>query len=382
MDAEVLECGDVSLDVWASRSDASGKGQDRYRIASCFLGVADGATPLAEEWPSNVGEFAETGLRNLAKLCTDPVMPVNEVWRRAIAATAAQHRLREPELSAGVAIARIVGEYLEFAAIGDCEAVVRRTTGEYLRLHDGRLQELDALAMNAPDAASEYRRMLQTRRAMNSAGGYWIFAGNPDAADHIVTRRLRADEVSAFLLYSDGFYRLVEPYHIAASVSELLDLVATRKPEELIALLRKHESEVLANSPEVSKSEPHRARRRDGCVRPGTRVASRRLAFGPVLGRFGEQVPHPALRSGEELLPRPDGVELIPLGRADTPITELENGRARQRGDHRRVGRHDRLRSLGADRVEYHQQGKARLERQSRLWLVEEVHAPLGESMP
>jgi hypothetical protein len=233
----------VHLEVWTCRSDMPAKGHDRSVVQPGFLGVADGATPLESDWPANVGEFARVALTSLARFSADAKTGIRDVWQRAIAATSEKFELTGPRLSSGIAMARLVDGDLEFALIGDCEIVVELVSGEILRLFDGRLRTLDAIAAGKPDSEQEYQQLLATRASMNSAGGYWIFAGDTDAADHTVNERLPASEVAAFLLYTDGFYRLVEPYGVAGSAEDLLTMVRERGLAAMVSLLRERESD-------------------------------------------------------------------------------------------------------------------------------------------
>jgi hypothetical protein len=107
-------------------------------------------------------------------------------------------------VSCSVAFVRERGDTLEFSALGDCVALVMRTDGGLLRMVDDTIAHLDRAAEQSRSPATAYRR---NRNSMNTAGGYWIFADSPAAADHVRVEQFPARTVAAFVLFSDGVAR-------------------------------------------------------------------------------------------------------------------------------------------------------------------------------
>ena len=216
------------------------KGQDRLLVTPRFIGVADGATPLDPSWPANVGDFAADALHELATASANEARDIRAVWRQAITTTAAKFSVKEPELSCGVAMARPVRDSIEIATLGDCGVIVRCTDNSLVSLRDTRLSVLDEEAASAIGPEMQ-RRLAYNRASMNTPAGYWVFAAHPGAADHICTKQIPMSEVVDLLLFSDGFYRLRDPYGIISGDGALVTMVRKLGPAQAIQQLRDYE---------------------------------------------------------------------------------------------------------------------------------------------
>lgn len=222
-------------------SAAPGKGQDRYLIRSDFIGVADGATPLDSSWPSDSGAFSEFALNELAGASEMAEMEIVSVWRQAISKTAQHFSVIEPQLSCGVAIARRSGDTIETSTLGDCGAIILDRRGSIISIRDNRLSELDH-EVDLASGEDAQRKKLANRDSLNSPGGYWAFSANTDAADHILTSRIRLQDLECLILYTDGFYRIRDPYDKVQNDRQLLKLVRDLGAAGSIEWLRKYEN--------------------------------------------------------------------------------------------------------------------------------------------
>jgi hypothetical protein len=229
-------------------SAAQGKGQDRYLIKAHFAGVADGATPLDPSWPSNAGEFAAFALSELAQASEQADMDIRTVWRRAISRAAKEFSVVEPQLSCGIAMARQIGDVIEFGTLGDCGAMILLRRGSVIDIRDDRLSELDH-EVDAVRGEEAQRRRLRNRASLNTPSGYWAFAAKTEAADHILTKRVNLDDVDKIVLYTDGFYRLRDLYHIFQSDSELLEFIGKLGARGALESLRHYEKSLPGGTP-------------------------------------------------------------------------------------------------------------------------------------
>jgi hypothetical protein len=84
----------------------------------------------------------------------------------------------------------------------------------------------------------------------------------------------------------------------------------------------------------------------------------------------------------EEVAPGLHDLQVIPPGRPDAPVTELEDARAGHRGDDGGMGRHDGLRPRVGQVVQQRHEAQARDERQRRVRLVHQVEAALVHPGP
>jgi hypothetical protein len=180
-----------------------GKGHDRVTSSPAFWGVADGATPLQPEWP-DPGHFADAALAALSEqFASNPSVAMTEIYRRAIE-TVRKIYLPKRLVSCAVAVAssRQDGR-LSIGVLGDCVAEVSLRSGEVAVITDSRISEIDAHADLLEGPARADRR-LANRLTMNSPAGYWIFALEPIAADHVKCADFVAEEVESFRLVTDG----------------------------------------------------------------------------------------------------------------------------------------------------------------------------------
>lgn len=219
------------------------KDQDRLLITADFIGVADGATPLSPTWPRNVGAFAGAALGELAAASRLKEIRVTEVWRTAIMASAREFSVTEPTMSCAVAFARVLAgtESIEVSSIGDCCIIIGYRDGSVRRLTDPRLPQLDRVAMAS--GGREVRRLqLENRARMNTDDGYWIFAADPRAADHVMSAHLDVAELDALAICTDGFYRALDTYHLVADDGDLLAMIRSRGPQGAVAEVRRFEA--------------------------------------------------------------------------------------------------------------------------------------------
>ena len=155
--------------------------------------------------------------------------------------------------SAGVAIFRVCGEWLEYFGLGDCDAIVETQQGEILVLEETALSALDrsALAQMVDYAKEHGCTMLEARAALhhvlvrnrdlrNTLNGYWIFDPTGVGIPYARTARWPLTEVKGIAVASDGFMQLVEPFGVAADRVVLYHMMKDKglapMAEELFAL--------------------------------------------------------------------------------------------------------------------------------------------------
>jgi hypothetical protein len=222
-------------------SAVEGKGHDRCLVTPDFVGIADGATPLDPSWPSDPGEFAAFALGELARGSKQVRADIVTVWRQAISRTANEFSVVEPQLSCSVTVARQTGDIIEVTCLGDCGAIILYHDGSIMSMRDDVISKFDNEADGASSEEAQ-RILLRNRSSLNTLGGYWAFSANTDAADHILTSRIRFDELENLVLYTDGFYRLRDYYKILRSDKELLQLVCKLGATAAIERLRQYEN--------------------------------------------------------------------------------------------------------------------------------------------
>ena len=256
-----ITLGDAHFAV--SALDLPIKGQDRLLARDGFAGVADGATPVAPG-PRDVGLFAADAL---AAIADHELVSLRQAVRCAIREVGHLTEDRAATPSAALAIAQARDDHLELGVLGDCLAIVRLRDGSTLVApRDPALLELDRLTAAAMGEVLQAGlafaiarlqvadRLVAQRRLMNRPGGYWIFAAEPDAADHLLEAAVPLASVESFLLCSDGFARLWDGLGAYVGPAELLDATRDLGLPEMGRLLREAEAadDPPLRSPRVS----------------------------------------------------------------------------------------------------------------------------------
>lgn len=247
IEAVCQPAGAVNEDRWGARDDN-------------MVWVLDGATGLADErvlpGPSDALWFVEQidgGLRGRAisgNMPADVLRPIVRQMRDAFAEAALRPDAPAVDLPGGaLAMLRLVEGTAELSSLGDCRVVHRDAHGAVSCFGTSKVTALDDLLVDevvrlqglglSPDAI--WQRVLpMTRRhraLANQPDGYWRLDLDERALAHIEIERKPARLGDAFLLLSDGFYRLVDVYR-RYSYETLLETAQQQGLAPLAAELR------------------------------------------------------------------------------------------------------------------------------------------------
>jgi len=193
-------------------------------------------------------------------LTTSPVEPLDNTLAEAIATTSRLHErtcdLSNPDSpSTTVAMARQRAGQFDYLTLADSPLLLD-DDGEVRVIKDDRTAHL-------PDYSPA-----GIRAARNSPEGFYVASTMPDAAHQAVRGSLPLDRVRRAALLTDGAARLVERFR-RLSWPDLLDLLSTRGPDELIRCTRRAED---------AETEAERATRRGKRHDDATAILLTRLA--------------------------------------------------------------------------------------------------------
>ena len=161
--------------------------------------------------------------------------------------------------SAGLSLLRTDGKTTDIYLIGDTQALVAYKDGRVVPLDNPNqraLQKLDKSVLdrmvelakerncNVLDTRTddEIEKMLQVNRAKknsNAPDGYWVCGTTEGTAKHGVTIRLNNNEISGFLLASDGFDFSV----LGLDEEELYKLITEKGTKVVSELIRKKQEQ-------------------------------------------------------------------------------------------------------------------------------------------
>jgi serine/threonine protein phosphatase PrpC len=246
----------------------SGTGDDRYGFdeGAGTAWVVDGATDVGTMrlfprldaiqaggpgWESDAAWYAE----RLSERFTRPPDPHEnaraylERCIRDMAVTAGEEAVlplegqpRHNMPSAGGIWMRRLGDTLEFAALGDCVAIVRtggRTefVGQLDLIKAEHALNRKQLAEPAGKAGG-YASARETRNRINTDGAHWVFSIHAEAAARADVTSVKMRGETHVLLMSDGFFRLVEPYALYDIETLMARAIEPDSLPELAAELR------------------------------------------------------------------------------------------------------------------------------------------------
>jgi len=235
---------------FATRSSPGCPNEDAVVAGADFAAVLDGATaePDTDSGCRHGVRWYATELAGLlgCSLASDShrTRPLTEVLYDACANLAQAHvdscdLTNSCSPTATVAIVRASARSVEYLVLGDATVALRLSTGEVQAVTDDRILKFDDLPWKS------------LRNYRNVPDGFWVAGSNPQAAQHAVVGTVSTADVDQIALFSDGAARLVSLY--GWKWSELIEVLDTRGPAEVIALTRATERE----SPQQADGKRH-----------------------------------------------------------------------------------------------------------------------------
>ncbi|MEM9740506.1 MAG: protein phosphatase 2C domain-containing protein [Pseudomonadota bacterium] len=244
------------LDCVNSPGKLGRMGDDRYGF-DAQMGTAwviDGATDATDLMPF---PGAESGAAWIAETLSDALLatpPGNigaPAYFRTILETVRARAEEECEVSldtlppealpiaSGIWMRRI-GDTVEFAWLGDCMAL-DVVNGSVLGPTEDVVKESTDTRRVLALSETEIWEQVRLARAARHVSGRPIFGLRPANGECVNLIRVPASKGAQFVLMSDGFYRLIEPYGLYNGV-ELARAVQARGLSAMITQLRDHEA--------------------------------------------------------------------------------------------------------------------------------------------
>ena len=239
--------------------------EDRATATARAVWILDGATGLSPQrlfpGPSDPAWFAATADALLARL-TDEGDDGTTLLRRLVSglqdacAVAALVPLAETEIelpSASLAAAQLAAGEIRLLLLGDCKLLLRQADGRVEAFDRSSVAPFDARVVEALRAfqsggetalaaiAPRLTPLLRENRLWkNRPGGYGVLTADPACLAFAETPRRAAADATHLLLATDGFYRLVDTYHMLTA-GELMQAALERGLAPLHAELRRLE---------------------------------------------------------------------------------------------------------------------------------------------
>ncbi|MCQ9388489.1 helix-turn-helix domain-containing protein [Brevibacterium sp. 50QC2O2] len=223
--------------------------EDTWGGTETMAWVIDGATQPGDTVGTvSAAEYART-LSDAIQHYSAPGDSLEQVLAAAIRAAATWPR-DEPGPAATVAMVRRRGTGYDWLVLGDAGFLVRNRAGSSQTVTDTRLASVahaertarqDARAAGA--GAATLRRLSQALyraelAARNTAGGYWVAADDPAAAEHALTGY--TEDVDGIYLATDGVLDCIGAGSLWATPGAAAEAWGSMPPEEAIVRAQRH----------------------------------------------------------------------------------------------------------------------------------------------
>lgn len=224
--------------------------EDWVATTSDLIVVLDGATIRTETGCRHGAAWytRKLGSAIVAGVAVSTDLTPTLLWE-AIDDVALRHRhtcdLSNPGTpSAAVGVVRCDGDMLRYLVLGDVTVVMETAEGVTV-VSDQRISasaaaeraEVDRYLIGSPEKAAALVAMKHAElAARNTAGGYWIAAAAPVAADHALTGEVPLSEVRRLAVFTDGAARYVDLFG-RGTWSDVLMMLAGSGPQWFIERL-------------------------------------------------------------------------------------------------------------------------------------------------
>lgn len=151
--------------------------------------------------------------------------------------------------SAGIAIYRIVGDFVEYFVLGDCSILFKTNEGNIIHYHSTDLEPLDKANIklmqkraieNNIDVVDAFPLIMEelqyVRNLKNKENGYYILSDNIDAVNHGIHGIIEKNKIQDILLTTDGFSQIFDLFK-AYNKAELFEALKTKNLEDIYAEL-------------------------------------------------------------------------------------------------------------------------------------------------
>jgi hypothetical protein len=232
--------------TFAAEPGTLGKPSEDWSLATPDLAVVlDGATVRTETGcVHGVAWYARRlGFAIAANAASQ--MSLTQAVGEAIASVAELHQqcdLSHPGTpSAAVGVTRIRKSAVEYFVLGDVTLLAETST--LISVTDDRVShtaqpyrgEAERLPIGSPEKAEALLQMKHGElAARNQPGGYWVSAADPTVVDQALVGQV--EKINRLALLSDGATRAI--VFGLMTQSELLDVMKTSGPEELVRRVR------------------------------------------------------------------------------------------------------------------------------------------------
>lgn len=189
-----------------------GKEQDGWSLRENNAVVADGATPLSEDWGGDLYHWSNTLSAFFAENGKDMDSTLPQVWEDSINFVNTIFPPQGFKRTMGASHVRFNNHMIEALTVGDTKIVLRKVDGNFIELFDSSLAKWEQKADALIDEGLLTRRMASWHNRMkaNQIGGYAVVSDDPKVGLEAYPYSIEEYKVDTIIICTDGLWRLFE----------------------------------------------------------------------------------------------------------------------------------------------------------------------------
>jgi len=192
-----------------------GKGHDAWYASRHGAAVVDGATPLGDDYPDDLPQFAQAAA---AALGDEPFDSIENLHTGAIQIVSARFEPAGYRRTAATSVVRREGDHLHCAVLGDCRILVGTSSG-VVDVFDSTLSQLEQAARD--QGVNRREASVRRRTKVFEEQLYRIFGDRIEAAIPKVGAAIPLADAQTVILMSDGAWNVLpeNPAQMVAALS-------------------------------------------------------------------------------------------------------------------------------------------------------------------
>jgi hypothetical protein len=204
---------DGSVEGWTAtvlNIPKDGKNHDGWLIKNGNIIVADGSTPLGDDWPQDLRKWVGSILNLISEYGKAPEVPLIQAWGEAVETNNTLFKPAGWKRTCYISHVRISYNVVETLTVGDVKLAFMFKDGTVEEVFDSRLESHEKRedALIAEEAKTTLEAALTNRAKVNTADGYYAVADDPKIGSHAISKNYNTLDVVSLIIASDGFWRL------------------------------------------------------------------------------------------------------------------------------------------------------------------------------
>jgi serine/threonine protein phosphatase PrpC len=191
-----------------------GKEHDGWSLRHNNAVVADGATPLSEEWGNDLYYWVNTLSSFFAEHAKDLNKTLIEAWCESINFVNTIFTPIGYKRTMGASHVRLNKDNIEILTVGDTKVIIEMYDGTFIEIFDERLTKWEQRADASIDDGVINGTMAawHNRMKIGQLDGYHVVSDEPEVGLQAIQSHVDASKVKSIIICTDGLWRLFEDH--------------------------------------------------------------------------------------------------------------------------------------------------------------------------